>query len=388
VKIFVQPKEGVAPLLKAIRGAKKSISILIFRFDRGDIEKALLNAVNRGVQVNALIAYTNRGGEKRLRDLEMRLLAAGVTVARTADDLIRYHGKMFIVDRNELFLLAFNFTVLDIDHSRSFGVSTRNPALVHEALKLFDADCHRKPYTAALPNFIVSPANARKELDAFIRGAKSELLIYDPHIGDPAILRLMEERAKAGVSVRILGRVSGNASHLEARKLGTMRLHTRAIVRDAQTVFLGSQSLRTAELDGRREIGLIFRSPQAVAAIMKTFEEDWIGSAEIQGEEKAWKESKEAKETKQPKQPVPAPPEKVAKKVAKAVAESLPPVGPALDVVVKQMVGRQLGGGLTTNEIEQTVKAAVMRAVKEVVHDVVDAAQEKEEEAEDAPTRA
>jgi len=54
-----------------------------------------------------------------------RLLKAGVTVARTADDLVRYHAKYIIIDGREL-LLAFNFTYLDIDQSRSFGVITKN----------------------------------------------------------------------------------------------------------------------------------------------------------------------------------------------------------------------------------------------------------------------
>src|SRR5882762_4395073 len=117
VKLLVQPGDGVAPLLKGINSARKSIEIVIFRFNRREIEKALANAVNRGVHVHALIAYTNRGGEKNLRKLEMQLLAAGVTVARTADDLARYHGKFMIIDRRDLYLLAFNFTHLDIDHS-------------------------------------------------------------------------------------------------------------------------------------------------------------------------------------------------------------------------------------------------------------------------------
>src|SRR6202023_1933797 len=121
------------------------IEIVIFRFDRIEIEKALATAVSRGVFVHALIAYTNRGGEKNLRELELRLLAAGVTVARTADDLVRYHGKMMIVDRRELYLLAFNFTFLDIEHSRSFGLITTNRKVVHEAVKLFEADTKRQP---------------------------------------------------------------------------------------------------------------------------------------------------------------------------------------------------------------------------------------------------
>src|SRR4051794_32976082 len=122
MKLIIQPGDGVSPLVKAIADAKKSIEILIFRFDRVEIEHALVNAVGRGVEVRALIAYTNRGGEKSLRALEMRLLAAGVTVSRTADDLIRYHGKMMIVDEQDLYLMAFNFTDLDIEDSRSCGV--------------------------------------------------------------------------------------------------------------------------------------------------------------------------------------------------------------------------------------------------------------------------
>ena len=106
MKLLVQPEDGIAPLLKAIRGAKTSIHIVVFRFDIAEIEEALAKAVTRGVPVHALIAHTNRGGENRLRKLEQRLLDAGVTVGRTADDLLRYHGKILIADK-ALFVLGF-----------------------------------------------------------------------------------------------------------------------------------------------------------------------------------------------------------------------------------------------------------------------------------------
>ncbi len=371
VKLFIQPDDGVSPILQAVQRARKSISIMIFRFDRSDLEKALLSAVSRGVAVHALIAYTNRGGEKHLRELEMRLLAAGVTVARTADDLVRYHAKMMIVDHRELFVLAFNFTSLDIDRSRSFGIATRNVALVREAQKLFDADSHRQPYTAGRSNLIVSPVNARRELEAFLRKAKKELLIYDPHIGDPAMIRLLEDQAKAGVNIRIIGQLTRKSTRIESRKLAPMRLHTRAICRDGQTAFLGSQSLRTAELDARREIGVIIPTPQVVRAIANVFEHDWTAS------EKKAEEKEQA-----------APTEKVAKKVAKVVSNSLPPIAPALEVAVKQVAGDEMAMGLSAEEIEETVKSAVVKAVKEVVRDVVnDAVEEAELETEGA-TRA
>ena len=89
MELIVQPADGVKPLLQTIAAAQKSIDLMIFRFDRREIETALIKAASRGVFVHALIASTNRGGDKGLRELEARLLAAGVTVARTADDLVR-----------------------------------------------------------------------------------------------------------------------------------------------------------------------------------------------------------------------------------------------------------------------------------------------------------
>src|SRR5436190_3321307 len=140
MKLLIQPGDGVAPIVKAISQAKSCVEMLIFRFDEREVEHALAGAVSRGVAVHALIAHTNRAGEQNLRKLEMRLLGAGVTVARTADDLARYHGKLMIVDRRELYLLAFNLTHADIERSRSFGVITRSRDRVHEAAKVVDAD--------------------------------------------------------------------------------------------------------------------------------------------------------------------------------------------------------------------------------------------------------
>ena len=121
MKLIIEPGDGVGPLLSAIKSAKKSVEIAVFRFDRKDVEMALkAAAAAKSVRVTALIAFANRGGEQRLRKLESRCLAAGIIVARTSDDLLRYHGKMFIIDGRELHLLAFNFSHVDIALSRSF----------------------------------------------------------------------------------------------------------------------------------------------------------------------------------------------------------------------------------------------------------------------------
>jgi len=280
MKLIVQPDAGIGPLIQAIKQAKKTIDILIFRLDRKDMVESLQTAIGRGVAVRALIAHTNRGGEESLRKLEMRLLDAGITVTRTAGDLVRYHGKMMIVDQRVLHLYGFNFTALDIRRSRSFGVTTRNHALVREALKLFEADSARQPYTAGYVRFIVSPENARERLGAFIKGARTQLLIYDPQVSDSAMIRLLIERAKAGVDVRIIGKLSEKKrGPLLAERYPGKRLHVRAILRDGRRAFLGSQSLRRLELDKRREVGAILTDAAVIRQMQKVFESDWSQTA-------------------------------------------------------------------------------------------------------------
>ena len=279
MKLIIQPDHGITPLLLAIKKAKKAIDVVIFRFDRPEIEKALAAAVGRGVVVRALIAHTNHGGEKRLRKLEMLFLDAGVTVCRTADDLTRYHGKMLIVD-GTLHVLGFNYTELDINRSRSLGVITREPGVVKAAAALFQADATRQPYTPTNDHLVVSPESTRKLLSKFIHSAKKELLIYDEKISDKAMLKLLRERAAEGVDVRVIGKITKPTEGITTAVSKRMRLHVRAMVRDRKAAFIGSQSLHRPQIDGRREIGIIVPNVKIARAIAEIFESDWKDAGE------------------------------------------------------------------------------------------------------------
>jgi phosphatidylserine/phosphatidylglycerophosphate/cardiolipin synthase-like enzyme len=274
VKLIVQPDDGLAPILKAIRKARKTIDIVIFRFDRAELERALEAAVARGVVVRALIAHTNRGGEKSLRKLELKLLAAGITVARTADDLPRYHGKMMIVD-DTLYVFGFNYTKLDIEKSRSFGIATTDKRLVKEAASLFEADRTRQPYMPGDDRLVVSPESSREVLTTFIKRARKQLLIYDEKVSDNLVLRVLQQRVKAGVEVRVIGKCEKAVEGVVVRKLPELRLHVRAMIRDGSSAFVGSQSLRRLELDGRREVGVLVNDTRIVKQLLEVFEDDW-----------------------------------------------------------------------------------------------------------------
>jgi phosphatidylserine/phosphatidylglycerophosphate/cardiolipin synthase-like enzyme len=277
MQVIVQPEDGLLSILKAIKRARKTIDVVIFRFDLADVEDALAAAVERGVVVRALIAHTNRGGEKKLRKLEDRLLKAGATLSRTADDMVRYHGKVIVIDRQKGFVLGFNFTTLDIKRSRSLGLVTVNPKIISAMTKLIDADHNRTPASVSSSRLVVSPEDAREKLANFIKGARRELLIYDAHVTDDRMIALLMQRAAAGVKVKILGGLERKwkDTGCKVKSLRGLRLHVRAIVRDRRAAFVGSQSLRKLELDKRREVGLITKDRRAVAKIAAVFERDW-----------------------------------------------------------------------------------------------------------------
>lgn len=353
MKVLVQPEDGVNPILSAIARAKKSVEIAIFRMDRKQIEDAIRAAAARGIFVRALVAFANRGGEQQLRRLETRFLDSGVTVTRTSDDLVRYHAKMMIIDRATLYVLSYNYTTLDIEHSRGFGIVTRNKALVQEAIRLFEADTTRQPYTPQLDNFLVSPLNARKQLSEFIRKAKRELLIYDPKISDSQMVRLLAERQKAGVDIKIIGRLGKKAASLNARKLEEIRLHTRTIIRDRKDAFVGSQSLRKLELDSRRELGLIVKDRAVVNRLAETFENDWGADAREETAKATLRENDSPIDEK-----------KLVKK--------LDPINESIKRAVKNVVKENGHKVIADDETKETLKEAVKKTVKQAFKEAVE----------------
>lgn len=348
MRLLVQPEDGIQPLVEALNSAKKTIQILIFRLDRAEIERALVDAAHRGVTVTALIAHTNRGGEKYLRRFEMRLLEQGITVARTADDLVRYHGKMFIVDGKELFLLAFNYTHMDITLSRSFAAVVKDPEVVKEAQRLFECDVKRIAYESHSDDLIVSPVNARERLKAFIAGAKKQLLIYEMKLSDPEMLRLLNEKITAGVEVRVISRAAIKNGNLPVR-IAPIRLHVRGMVRDGKDAFLGSMSMRRLELGARREVGVLFHDAKAIKRMASVFEQDWAASTPaLAGDLLA------------------AALDAPAKKVAKVVARNIE-VRPVVEEVLDRIIESSRELPLEPEEIAQTVRDAF----RDEVHDAV-----------------
>jgi hypothetical protein len=129
---------------------------------------------------------------------------------------------------------------------------------------------------------------------------------------------------------------------LTVKKPTAMRLHTRTIIRYNQHTFVGSQSLRKAELDARREVGLIVRDKKVLSGLLDTFEADWgVKASDAAGQSTP----------------------KEIKKALKATVVKLSPLDPLVKEAVDDVV-QQDGPGLTVTEVKKTVEKAVGEAVR------------------------
>ena len=176
-------------VVNAIKTAKKSIDTTIFRFDRAEIEKALEAAVGRGVQVRALIAHTNRGGDKLLRKLELRLLRRRRhrrAQRRGPGALPRQvHGRRrphAVRDAVQLHRPRRQEPQLRRHHHAAWPRCSRPAGCSRPTSPGRCATRCRRCWSSAR-------TTRARSLTEFLKGAKKSLWIYDPKINDSATVR-------------------------------------------------------------------------------------------------------------------------------------------------------------------------------------------------------
>ena len=141
--------------------------------------------------------------------------------------------------------------------------------------------------------FVVSPGTRGGSATSSRR--RRELLIYDPQVTDDAMLRMITERIKAGVEVKIIGTVEAKWNVKHERYPGK-RLHTRAMIGAGGRAFVGSQSLRRLELEKRREIGVIITDEKVIGEMKAVFEHDWAQTESGRKERKKEKKAERKEE--------------------------------------------------------------------------------------------
>jgi phosphatidylserine/phosphatidylglycerophosphate/cardiolipin synthase-like enzyme len=281
LSLIVQPGDSFFPMVRAIDRAERSINLTVFRMDDPIVHKALVEAKQRGVRVRLLIASSARGWEEKNQKLLKDAKKAGISTKEPAGDSkrARYHYKVMTVDDSTAIIFTFNPTRENLHYTRDFGVELYAPRVASEINRLFDADWDDMPFTPNADSpLLISPFNSRAKMRLLLESAEKSIHIADAKVEDNAMLRILSEKARDGVDVRILGDKGHHSvlpSMIQFRVTPRFKLHAKCVIVDGARAALGSMNLRTESLDRRREVGILIEDPNAVKRLNAVFNSDW-----------------------------------------------------------------------------------------------------------------
>jgi phosphatidylserine/phosphatidylglycerophosphate/cardiolipin synthase-like enzyme len=250
-------------ILETIRGARRRLSLSLFRCDDDEIFTEIARAVSRGVDVEVLTTARAKGGRKRLKKLWTALGETGATVHAYADPVVKYHAKYLVADDGPALVASLNFTRKCFTRTLDALVITYDPDVVSGLRQLMIADRDGNPLPESLsPRLIVGPERSRRQLFSIIEGAESRIRLIDAKVSDPAVATLIQARRESGVDVEIIG----------SKRLGDLKSHGKIMLVDNRIAVVGSLALAALSLDFRREVAIIVDDPAAVADVSQLFE--------------------------------------------------------------------------------------------------------------------
>ncbi|MGS0674860.1 polyphosphate kinase 1 [Shewanella sp. 125m-1] len=260
--------------------AVHSIKINLYRVAKNShIMQSLIDAVQNGKQVTAVIELRARFDEQSNIDWTKRLAEAGVKVHHGIPSL-KVHSKLCLISRKEndktrlyAHIGSGNFNEGTARFYTDFSLFTANQAIAREVKHVFDL--LKRPYQRDyFDHLIVSPFNSRQQwlnlIDDEIDSAKlskpAAITLKLNNLVDKVMVEKLYQASQAGVSIKLIIRgmcilipqLAGVSSNIEVYSIVDRYLeHSRVMLFHAngeQKLFLGSSDWMTRNLDERVEV--------------------------------------------------------------------------------------------------------------------------------------
>lgn len=309
-KLFIQPRDGITPILEAINAAKVSIrhKIYLFTDTRKDVIAAFVAAQSRGVDVRILLEREPSGTVGGNTAIFLKLKDAGLNVVLTKPfKFVFVHEKSFVIDDKTAIISTANTTGSSYSSNREYQVQLENPELVSEIAKVFDADWAGIDIDLKDSKLVWSPSqttsaglvrgNAREKILNLINGATQRLMLEQEAMADEAVILALIAAQTRGVAVSLVGSpkvatdtyfVAGadrlKAAGVNVRWLQTNLVHAKVILADDARGFVGSENMSTNSLNANRELGVILEktdSPDAISQLKTQIEADLSAGVEV-----------------------------------------------------------------------------------------------------------
>jgi cardiolipin synthase A/B len=291
VSIVVEPSDGGAGLIAAIKGATKSVHMTMYMLTDSAIISALIARKNAGVDVKVILNQNFPGSSTNNSSSYSQLSKAGVSVHWSWAAFTLTHEKCVILDGTTAWIMTMNAAESSLTDNREYLAIDTDPADVAQAEAIFAADFANTEYK---PNgkLLVAPVNADEGLIALIDMAKSTLDIEAETLSDTDITAKLVAAAKRGVKVQIVisdeSPSTAQSNAVTQLKAGGVKLvslskpymHAKSMVVDGARCYVGSINYTNNSIFRNRELGVVFDTPSEVAKVLNTTRSDFTaGSA-------------------------------------------------------------------------------------------------------------
>jgi phosphatidylserine/phosphatidylglycerophosphate/cardiolipin synthase-like enzyme len=253
-------------MLNVIDDARARLVLSLFRCNDVGVIDALAAALDRGVQVEAIVTKRAKGGKKRLRKLWAALEEIGAVVHRYGDPVVKYHAKYMVADGRIALVATLNPTKRCFSRTWDFILTTEDRALVRSLSTLFILDAAGQPVLPRhriSPRVIVGPEGARAKMLSQMMSARRSIKILDHKLSDPDLVALLRERRAEGIAVSVVG----------SQPLGAQAPHGKMIIIDESRAVLGSMAMSALSLDFRREVSVVVENPAIVRELNLLYQE-------------------------------------------------------------------------------------------------------------------
>lgn len=290
VRIIVEPSDGAAAMVSAIKGAKSSVHMTMYMLTATDVLDALVAQKKAGHDVKVVLNQNTTQSTNQPAYDALKKAGVGVTWAPPGFNFT--HEKCFIVDGKEAWIMTMNATISSPTQNREYLAIDDDPADVAEAEAIFQADYAAQVITPS-GRLVVSPNNSRTDLVALAASAKSTIDIEAEELSDTAFTTALVDARKRGVKVHV---VLSNAPPLPSQtqsvatlkqaganlvQLVTPYIHAKSMVVDGNVAFVGSENFSGGSLGFNRELGVIFGTPGEVAKVFTTTAKDFAAGTPL-----------------------------------------------------------------------------------------------------------
>ncbi len=280
-------KKLLKEIVKKIDEAKTRIFVEVYIFTEKDLQKALIRAKNRWVEVKVIMEKNVYKAPNLNTKTSDNFAKNNIEINWASDtNFALTHTKMMIIDDTRI-ISTGNYSYSTFSKNREFFMFVKDEKLLGNLVNIFEADFNYRKEIIYDDNLVLSPYYTREKFDILLKSAKKSIKMYIQNFGDTDILELLKLKKKEGIDIEIimpdLKSLPGNKEEVDVlnksgikyKLLKSPYIHAKSILVDDKYLYLWSINMSYYSIEKNREIWLLIKEQKIISKFNDIFLSDF-----------------------------------------------------------------------------------------------------------------